>query len=57
MKEKKKKTNNNRTFSTMDEVEKEFLPKYHLKQVAQKASSDIKYGEKLADILLVKNNS
>ena len=41
-----------KVYSTMKEVEKEFLPKYHMKQVVQKASGDIKYGEELADLLL-----
>jgi len=41
-------------YNNLDDVEKEFLPKYHLKQVVKKASTDIKYGDELADILLSK---
>ena len=39
-------------YFNIDEVEKDFLPKYHLEQVIQKSINNPKYSEELADILL-----
>ena len=43
-------------YTNIDEVEQEFLPKYHLEQVIKKSIANPKYSEELADILLSKKS-